>query len=119
MSPKEHKAKAARIEKGLQKLQSGEDGLAIIDGAMVAGFHWGNAILHRCGVLPEGEHANTPSKLSMAIPDLPAAAQAPFRAFAELEKLRFDYVRNAGRYEGDIGRNVWSALEVLRNAADG
>ena len=117
MTPAEHLAKAQRVEQTLRKLSPGEDYLAIIDGAMIAGYHWGSAILHRQGVLPEAQHTSTPSKLEVPIDRLPPAAQPAFTAFSELERLRFDYVRSASRPADGLEDRVWRALEVMRRAA--
>ena len=118
MTPAEHLAKAQRVERTLHKLAPGDDYLAIIDGAMIAGYHWGSAILHREGVLANTEHRSTPSKLDVPINRLPPAAQPAFTAFAELERLRFDYVRNPSRAADGLEDRVWRALEVMRRTSE-
>jgi hypothetical protein len=76
----------------------------------------GNALLHKHGVLAETEHANTPSKLDRPINALPAPIQAAYEAFAELEKLRFDYVRSASKYDARLASVVWLHLETMQRA---
>jgi hypothetical protein len=93
-----------------------DDYLAIVDGAMVAGYHLGNALLHVHGLSADCEHTNTPSKLERGIDTLPAPIQAAFGAFAALEKLRFDYVRSASVYDPRVATEVWRCLEVIEHA---
>lgn len=119
MKPADHLVKGGRVEQSMRKLAAGEDYLAIIDASLVAGYHWGNAILHRHGVLQEAEHANTPSKLGTPVDALPADARPAFAAFTELEQLRSDYVRSPSRYAAGVEDRVWQALGVMRRAAEG
>jgi hypothetical protein len=116
MNVEQHAAKAKRIFASLEKLRYPEDYLALVDGALVAGYHLGNALLHRHGVLPESEHANTPSKLSMPVADLPAAIQPAFRAFSELERLRTDFVRSPSAYDPKLATEVPALLQIMRQA---
>jgi hypothetical protein len=117
MNPADHLSKAQRVERSMRKLAAGTDYLAIVDGALIAGYHWGNALLHRHGVLPDDEHANTPSKLTAGIEALPQGARPAFRAFAELEQLRSDYVRSPSRYAVGLEERVWRALDAMKRAA--
>lgn len=119
MSPADHLAKGERAERSMRKLAPGDDYLAIVDASLIAGYHWGNAILHRHGVLADTDHANTPSKLRVAMDELPPDARAAFAAFAELERLRSDYVRSPSRHVVGIEERVWQALGVMRRVAQG
>ncbi len=116
MTRDEHLAKAGVILASLGKLAFPDDYLAIVDGATIAGYHLGNALLHSHGVLPDMEHYNTPSKLARPISALPAPIQRAFEAFAELEKLRFDYVRSPSAYDERLASVVWRNLETMQQA---
>jgi hypothetical protein len=114
MTSDEHLAKAERILASLNKLAFPDDYLALVDGAMIAGYHLGNALLHGHGILPDTEHANTPSKLDRPISALPEPIQRAFHAFAELEQLRFDYVRSPSTYDERLSTATWRHLETMR-----
>ncbi len=116
MTSDEHLAKAAGILASLGKLSFPDDYLAIVDGATIAGYHLGNALLHSHGVMPGTEHSNTPSKLDRPISALPEPIQRAFQAFAELEKLRSDYVRSASVYDEQLASAVWRHLETMQRA---
>ena len=116
MNSDKHLAQAAIILAGMRKLAMPGDYLAIVDGAMVAGYHLGNAALHAHGVTGDAEHVNTPSKLERAIDTLPAPIRSAFVAFEELEKFRFDFVRSASVYDERLGADVWRCLEVMQQA---
>lgn len=116
MNIEQHTAKAQRVLSSLSKLRFPEDYLAIIDGAVVAGYHLGNALLHRYRALPESDHANSPSKLLMPVSDLPDAIQPAFRAFSELERLRSEYVRGTSVYDTRLATEVPALLDTLRQA---
>ena len=116
MTADEHLAAALRIYASLKKFAFPDEYLALVDGAMIAGYHWGNALLHIQGVLPDAEHANTASKLDRPISMLPATIQPAIDAFAELEKLRFDFVRSASVYDEHLTSAVWRHLDTMRHA---
>lgn len=116
MTREEHLEKASRVLASLRKLAFPEDYLATVDGAMIAGYHLGNALLHRHGVLPATAHANSPSKLDVPLEKLPAAVRPAFRAFAELERLRFEYVRSPSSCDAALATAVRERLEVMRRA---
>ncbi len=118
MNVEQHAAKAQRVLISLSKLHFPEDYLAIVDGAMVAGYHLGNALLHQHHVSNNCIHFNSPSKLVTPISDLPASIQPAFKAFAELERLRFEYVRSPSCFDsalvGQIKRNLDAMKCVIR-----
>ena len=116
MNSLDHLSAAIRILAGLKKFSLPDDYLAVVDGAMIAGYHLGNALLHKHGVLPDAEHANTPSKLERPIDTLPTQIQPAYRAFTALEKLRFDFVRSASTYDGRLAIEVWRHLETMKKA---
>lgn len=115
MNVEEHAAKARRVLNSLSKLRFPEDYLALIDGAMVAGYHLGNALLHKSGVSDPGLHFNSPSKLAAPISDLPATIQPAFKAFAELERLRSDYVRNPSCHDPAVADMVKRSLDAMKH----
>lgn len=117
MTPAEHFAKAESIMAGMNKLAFPQDYLAIVDGSLVAGYHYGNALLHSHGVLPDAEHVNTPSKLGIAVPALPPAIQPAFAAFTKLERLRSDFVRSPSTCDTRLEGQVRELLNVMRRAS--
>ncbi len=119
MNSAKHLAQAAIVLAGMRKLTMPGDYLAIVDGAMVAGYHLGNALLHAHGVSTNTEHANTPSKLACGIDSLPVHIRPAFVAFTELEKFRFDYVRNVSVYDERLDGEVWRCLETMWRACAG
>ena len=116
MNVEQHTAKAQRVLSSLAKLHFPEDYLAIIDGAVVAGYHLGNALLHKNGVSDPALHFNSPSKLEVPISDLPAVIQPAFKAFAELERLRSEYVRNPSCYDPAVADLVKHNLDAMKRA---
>lgn len=116
MNSARHLAQASVILAGMRKLAMPADYLALVDGAMVAGYHLGNALLHAHGVSADTEHANTPSKLTCDIDVLPAAIRPAFTAFAEIEQYRFDYVRSASIYDERLDTKIRRCLAVMQQA---
>lgn len=94
MTREQHMAKAQRILASLRKLAPEKDAMCIVDGAVIAGYHLGNALLHAAGVSADDVHFNTPSKLDRPVGELPSSIRAAFEAFTELERLRTLYVRS-------------------------
>lgn len=119
MTPAEHLAKAERIMAGMAKFALPQDYLALVDGSLIAGYHYGNALLHQAGILPDAEHANTPSKLGMAIAALPPAIKPAYSAFTELERLRSEFVRSPSSYDSRLDGRVRELLDVMRRASAG
>lgn len=94
MNCDQHLEKARRILAGLAKLDPEADALALIDGAMVAGYHLGSTALHAHGVTEPSVHFNTPSKFEVSPQSLPGAVKPVYEVFAALEELRSLYVRS-------------------------
>jgi hypothetical protein len=88
-----HQAKAERIERSLAKC-SASDYETVIEGAMLAGTHWLNVLLHCAGfrdVENDVVHAEFVSlgercKLSVALPEA-------LKTLDEIERLRTTHVR--------------------------
>ena len=111
-----HLSQAEIVIASMRKLSMPEDYLAIVDAAMVAGYHYGNALLHVHNLSAEDAHTNTPSKLDLPVSALPQPIRPAFEAFAELEKLRFDFVRSASVYDERLATEIWRHLETMRQA---
>lgn len=116
MNVEQHAVKAQRVLSSLSKLHFPEDYLAIIDGAMIAGYHLGNALLHKSGVSDADLHFNSPSKLDTPISSLPAAIQPAYQAFAALEQLRLEYVRSPSCYDPAVVDMVNHNLDMMKRA---
>ena len=93
MNAQQHRLKAERIERSLQKLVSADREIKI-EAAMLAGTHWANYALHRRHVTADAEDivhtsmlvVNTLRKYSIVEADL-------LEALAEIEELRPLHVR--------------------------
>lgn len=118
MTPEQHRDKAERITRGMEKLKPADYEM-LIEAAMLAGTHWLNIALHSFGLTePQNDvmHAEymsgaTRIKLSLVAPGLAEALD-------EIEQSRPRFVR------GDVpGGEVAAArcverLRQLRAAAD-
>lgn len=113
MNTGQHLEKARRILAGLNKLDPAADALAIIDGTMVAGYHLGNAQLHRHGVSEASIHFNTPSKLEVPMSALPAAVKPAYDAFAGLEDMRTRYVRSPKAPDAAVALEAQRLLRAM------
>jgi hypothetical protein len=118
MNVEQHAAKAKRVLNSLRKLHFPEDYLAIVDGAVIAGYHLGNALMHKHGVSSPTQHSNSPSKLEAGVPSLPIAIQPAFEAFSELERLRFEFVRSPSTWDATLAQAVQRNLEIMRRAVE-
>ena len=116
MNQDEHLAMARRILAGLSKLDREVDRFAIIDGAMVAAYHFGNAALHAHGVTEPSLHFNTPSKFEVPPDSLPAAFKPIYDAFDALEKLRSRYVRSSDEPDAAAAISAQQQLACLAQA---
>jgi len=108
-----HLAAAGRIMASLKKLDLASDALCVVDGATIAGYHLGNALLHSAGVCAEDVHFNTPSKLDRPLAMLPSEIRPAFDAFAELENLRSLYVRGPHPCSEETAKLAWKHLETM------
>lgn len=113
MNRDEHLAKAERIMRSLGKLRPENDPLCMIDGAVIAGYHLGNALLHASGVSGKDTHFNTPSKLDRPLPALPREIRPAFEAFTELERLRSHYVRSPNACDERAAKLAWQHLRTM------
>lgn len=113
MNADQHLEKAHRILAGLNKLDPSADALAIIDGAMVAGYHLGSAALHQHGVTEPSVHFNTPSKFEVPADTLPAAVKPAYDAFVKLEHLRSRYVRSPNQPDTAVAADAQRILSDM------
>ena len=113
MNAEQHFVKARNILAGLAKLDPAAEPLAVIDGAMIAGYHLGNAALHAHGVTDVSVHFNTPSKFEVPPETLPAALKPVYEVFAELEALRSHYVRSPNQPDGQAAVDAWLLLRRM------
>ncbi len=113
MTPDQHLEKARRILAGLARLDPATDTFALIDGTMIAGYHLGNAELHRHRVSGISVHFNTPSKLEMPVTALPASVKPAYDAFAALEGLRSTYVRSPNTPDVEVGREAQRLMKAM------
>lgn len=113
MTRAEHLAKAQRILASLKKLAPDADAMCIVDGAVIAGYHLGNALLHAADICGNDVHFNTPSKLDRSVAELPSHIRPAFEAFTELERLRTRYVRSPSPCDAAAVMAVWEQLSIM------
>lgn len=116
MKIEEHLAKAQRVLNSANKFRFPEDYLAIVDSAMIAGYHLGNALLHKHGISAPNQHFNAASHLEAGVNSLPLEIQPAFKAFAELERLRFEFVRSPSQYDSNLSKLVPQYLNLMKRA---
>lgn len=117
MTPEQHQAKALRIEHSLARLTDA-DYEAIVEGAMLAGTHWLNILLHRTKLFPETRDAMHAEFLT-AGERRRVAAKAPdaLAALDTIEALRTLQVRGDMPGGEQAARTARECLARLRNAA--
>ncbi|MEO6064886.1 MAG: hypothetical protein ABIP49_03780 [Lysobacterales bacterium] len=112
-----HLAKARRIESSLAKCTHA-DFETVIEGAMLAGTHWFNALLHLGGLRTaehDAVHAEFVSlgerrKLAVAIP-------AALQALDQIESLRTSHVRGNMPNGEQAAKSALDCLAQLRESA--
>jgi len=112
-----HRAKAERIEQSLRRLDASSFE-AVIEGAMLAGTHWFNLLLHRTAILPEGADAmhaeflplSTRRRVRVLLPE-------PLQALDRIEALRTTHVRGDMPDGTNAARQALEALALLREHA--
>lgn len=113
----DHQLKAASIERSLERC-SVADYETVIEGAMLAGTHWFNILLHRNGLSHEERDAMHAEFLSLAerrrlaivLPDA-------LRALDEIERLRTRHVRGDMPDGESAAATALACLARLRQAA--
>ena len=117
MTPQQHRYKADRILRSLEKCDI-SDYEMIIEGAMLAGGHLFNAALHEMGFFPPSRDVLHMAKLSLEdYWRLRALAPTLVNSFFEIEELRSPYVRGA-EPDGEVGaRLALALLEAVKLAS--
>jgi hypothetical protein len=93
MNIEQHLIMARRIERSLEKCSPSDHEMRI-EGAMLAGTHWLNAILHQAGATAPGADVMHTYLLTVnEFRRLCIADGASVRALAEIEDLRPPFVR--------------------------
>lgn len=114
MDIEQHRAAATRIERSLQKCGA-HDSEMKIEGAMLAGTHWLNAVLHQmCVTQPAGDVFHSYLLTVNEYRRLSVAAEEALRALSEIEDLRAPFVR--GNWPGGeaAADRALALLSVIR-----
>ncbi len=116
MTPEQHRAKAARIERSLGKLGESDHELRI-EAAMLAGTHWLNAALHEAGhTVPEHDVMHTYMLVVNDLRRYRLLADGAIDALSEIEDLRPAWVRGNAAGGDEAARRAMRLLERLRAA---
>ena len=118
MNAAQHRDKAMRIERSLERL-SDADFESVIEGAMLAGTHWFNLLLHRFQVFPESRDAMHAEFLTVGERRrIAAKMRDALDALDTIEAFRTSHVRG-DMAEGEASaRRVRDCLARLRAAAE-
>lgn len=112
-----HTAKAERIERSLGLLDV-EAFEAVIEGAMLAGTHWFNMLLHRRGLAAENADAMHAEFLTAgARRKVAVLLPAALAALDEIEALRTTHVRGDMPDGPAAARRALACLARLRDEA--
>lgn len=117
MKTGQHRNKALRIENSLARLPDA-DYEAVIEGAMLAGTHWFNILLHQANLFPETRDAmhaefltvGERRRVAVRMPDALAALDT-------IESLRTLHVRGDMPGGENAAKTARQCLARLRNAA--
>ncbi len=97
MTPEQHRAKAARIERSLGRLGP-EDAELRIEASMLAGTHWLNAVLHEDGITePSADVMHTYMLVVNELRKLRLVRDGLIDALTEIEDIRPAWVRGISR----------------------
>jgi len=117
MNERMHIRKAERIERSLGLLDV-EAFEAVIEGAMLAGTHWFNVLLHRAGVAAENADAMHAEFLTAGIRRKVAVLMpGALAALDEIETLRTTHVRGDMPDGSAAARRALACLARLREEA--
>ena len=117
MNENAHRNKAQRIERSLRLLND-DHFEAVIEGAMLAGTHWFNIILHRLALAPENADAMHAEFLPFSV-RRKAAVRIPaaLQALDEIEALRTTHVRGDMPDGPKAAQRALASLKILREQA--
>jgi hypothetical protein len=114
MNERLHRSKAARIERSLASLDDAQFE-AVIEGAMLAGTHWFNVLLHRTAIVPEQADAMHAEFMTAGVRRKVAVLlPAALAALDEIEALRTTHVRGDMPDGPGAARRARACLAVLR-----
>ena len=117
MNIEQHRMKALRIERSLDRLTDA-DFEAVIEGAMLAGTHWFNVLLHRKGLFPETRDAMHAEFLTVGERRRVAAVSpAALAALDTIEAFRTVQVRGDMPGGMQAAKSARECLAQLRDAA--
>ena len=112
MTPEQHRMKAERITRAMQKLKT-TDYEMLIEAAMLAGTHWLNVALHRYGLTrPEDDVMHAEYLTGAARLKLSLVAPGVAEALDEIEQSRPRFVR------GDAPGGEAAAIRCLQRLRD-
>jgi hypothetical protein len=102
-----HRTKADRIQRSLARLST-QEYEAVIEGAMLAGTHWFNVILHELGLQPDSADVMHAEFIGMGMRrKIALRARVPMEALDEIEHSRTTHVR------GDLAEGEKAAARAL------
>jgi hypothetical protein len=111
-----HRSKALRIERSLERLTD-DDYEALIEGAMLAGTHWFNALLHQERLSPEMRDAMHAEFLTVGERRrIAAVAPGALAALDAIEAFRTLHVRGDMPGGAQAAKKVRDCLAQLRAA---
>lgn len=114
MKIKEHIEKARRIDATMAgKLNRDQDYELVLEGYMLAGTHWLNAILHKYGVTAEGCDLLHSNKPVLEIP-IPEPLRPLFEAMRYIEDLRPGYLRGLKPWSVQDGRKCADSYQRVK-----
>lgn len=114
----EHRAKAERIERSMAKC-SAADFETVIEGAMLAGTHWFNLLLHANGLRPpDGDIVHTEFVQLGERRKFAIVLSEEMRALDLIEDLRTTHVRGNMPDGEQAALRALKALALLRAACE-
>ena len=117
MHAQEHRAKAQKIERSIAKLGPDDYEMAI-EGAMLAGTHWLNAVLHARGVTrDDGDVLHTYMLTVNELRKLRVADAELLDALTAIEDIRPAFVRGDVQGGPDAARRALALLSSIRAKA--
>jgi hypothetical protein len=117
MKPDEHRTKAEQIERSLSKCGAADYEM-VIEGAMLAGTHWLNLLLHRTQVTaPQNDVLHTYMLTVNELRKYRVAEAHAVDALSGIEDIRPGYVRGNLPGGPEAARHALQLLAVLRERA--
>ena len=117
MEPRDHVAKAKRIETSLQKFDPDKDGEMIIETCMLAATHYFNAAMHVEGLTNQlMDHAHTFRPPLDCYKDSPSLKlEAAMEPLKFIEQLRPDHCRGSKTTDRNIAGQCLKHFEEARS----